>query len=107
MVDRPKLFLVKDGLPAIADSAEGVLGKHFSDPDSDPALLDKQSAIAPGQEYSEHDKRVAMGKRRAKTLTTQERAKGGRLGGRARANKLAPDIRRAIARKAARTRWGN
>jgi len=50
--------------------------------------------------------RSASGQRRAKTLTREERQKGGRRGGAERANKLAPDLREKIARNAALTRWG-
>jgi hypothetical protein len=35
------------------------------------------------------------------------RAKGGKVGGKARAKVLTPEKRREIARKAARSRWGN
>jgi hypothetical protein len=49
---------------------------------------------------------VALGKLRAKTLTTEERSKGGKVGGNARARALTKEQRQEIARKAAAARWG-
>jgi hypothetical protein len=53
---------------------------------------------------------VAMGKRRMKLLTPEQRkefaAQGAPLGGKARAESLTPQRRREIARKAAAARWG-
>ncbi|MFN7998328.1 MAG: hypothetical protein U0Q18_32200 [Bryobacteraceae bacterium] len=48
---------------------------------------------------------VALGKLRAKTMTVEDRAKGGRLGGKARAQALTKEQRQEIARKAAAARW--
>jgi hypothetical protein len=60
--------------------------------------------------YSEGVKKneaaVALGKLRAKTLTDEERSKGGRKGGRVRAERLTAARRKAIAQEAAKTRWG-
>jgi hypothetical protein len=44
---------------------------------------------------------------RAQSFTPEERKRGARRGGRARAAALAPDQRQTIARAAARTRWGS
>ena len=49
---------------------------------------------------------VALGKLRAKTLTNEERSKGGLAGGKARAAALTPRRRVEIAKKAAEARWG-
>lgn len=49
---------------------------------------------------------VSLGKLRAKTMTTEERSKGGKIGGKARARALTKEQRREIARKAAAARWG-
>jgi len=49
---------------------------------------------------------VALGKLRAKTLTNEERSKGGLVGGKARAAALTPKRRAEIAKKAAAARWG-
>ena len=49
---------------------------------------------------------VALGRLRAKTMTAEERAKGGRIGGKARARALTKEQRQEIARKAAAARWG-
>jgi hypothetical protein len=49
---------------------------------------------------------VALGKLRAKTLTAEERSKGGKIGGKARARALTKEQRQEIARKAAAARWG-
>ena len=48
---------------------------------------------------------VALGRLRAKTMTAEERAKGGRIGGKARARALTKEQRQEIARKAAAARW--
>ena len=48
---------------------------------------------------------VALGRLRAKTLTEEERRKGGKAGGPARAEALTAKRRREIARKAAAARW--
>ena len=49
---------------------------------------------------------VALGKLRAKTMTVEERSKGGKIGGKARARALTKEQRQEIARKAATARWG-
>jgi hypothetical protein len=49
---------------------------------------------------------VALGKLRAKTLTDEERSRGGQKGGRVRAERLTAARRKEIARKAAKARWG-
>jgi hypothetical protein len=92
-----------------------VLGKHAA-PSIDPTpsianVLAKQQDLPDGAAPStpvldKHAQRVALGKARAKTLTPAERQKGGRRGGEARANALAPDVRKRIARDAALVRWG-
>ena len=48
---------------------------------------------------------VALGKLRAKTLTNEERSKGGLVGGKARTAALTPMRRTEIAKKAAVKRW--
>jgi hypothetical protein len=49
---------------------------------------------------------VALGRLRAATMTTEERQKAGRAGGRARAKKLTKAARKEIAERAAAARWG-
>jgi hypothetical protein len=53
---------------------------------------------------------VALGKRRMKLISAEERAELGRKGGQAKVPKglasLSPKRRKEIARKAAETRWG-
>jgi hypothetical protein len=48
---------------------------------------------------------VALGKLRAKTLTDEERSRGGLKGGKTRAARLSPKRRKEIAQKAAKARW--
>ncbi len=54
---------------------------------------------------------VALGKRRMKLITAEERAEIGRKGGKAKVPKglakLSPERRSAIAKKAAAARWRN
>jgi hypothetical protein len=70
------------------------------------AVTDKIRAMAPKKKdltLREHLTRIApLG---AAALTQEERAKGGRRGGAARAEALSPAQRRAIAKKAAQARW--
>ena len=48
---------------------------------------------------------VALGKLRAKTLTNEERSRGGQKGGKTRAERLSTKRRKEIAQKAAKARW--
>jgi hypothetical protein len=50
--------------------------------------------------------RIATGDHEDTGSKTPNRAKGGKIGGRARAARLSADERVAIAKKAAKTRWG-
>jgi hypothetical protein len=50
--------------------------------------------------------RIATGEIEDNPSKAPNRAKGGKAGGKARANVLSNKRRREIARKAARTRWG-
>lgn len=50
--------------------------------------------------------RIATGEIEDKTSAVPNRAKGGKIGGRARADALSPDRKAEIARKAAKKRWG-
>ncbi len=50
--------------------------------------------------------RIATGEFEDTGGKTPNRAKGGKIGGRTRADRLSSDERAAIARKAAKTRWG-
>ncbi len=49
--------------------------------------------------------KIATGEIDETTSAAPERAKGGKIGGRARANRLTPQQRQEIARKAAKARW--
>ena len=51
--------------------------------------------------------RIATGQVEDIKGTAPNRAKGGKIGGKARAEKLSPSRRKEIAKKAARSRWGN
>lgn len=51
--------------------------------------------------------RIATGEIEDNKGVTPNRAKGGKVGGKARAAKLTPEKRKEIAKKAARSRWGN
>jgi len=51
--------------------------------------------------------KIATGEIEDTTGKSPNRAKGGKVGGRARAKVLTPEKRREIAKKAARSRWGN
>ena len=53
-----------------------------------------------------HVMRIATGEIEDTPSKAPNRAKGGRVGGRARADSLSPEKRREIARKAAKSRWG-
>ncbi len=51
--------------------------------------------------------KIATGETEDETISGKEYArKGGLIGGKARAEKLSPKKRKAIAKKAARARWG-
>ena len=50
--------------------------------------------------------RIAVGEIEDKKSNSPGRAKGGKAGGKARAEKLSPDERARIAKNAARARWG-
>ena len=50
--------------------------------------------------------RIATGEIEDSCGKAPNRAKGGRIGGKTRANKLSPEERAAIAKKAAGSRWG-
>jgi hypothetical protein len=58
------------------------------------------------EDVKKNEAAVALGKLRAKTLTDQERSRGGLKGGRARAERLTPARRKEIAQTAAKARWG-
>jgi hypothetical protein len=49
--------------------------------------------------------RIATGEIEDTPGKTPNRAKGGKIGGKSRAKALSPERRRAIAQKAARSRW--
>lgn len=51
--------------------------------------------------------RIATGEVEDAPGKAPNRAKGGKIGGKVRATKLAPAKRTSIARKAAESRWGN
>jgi hypothetical protein len=51
--------------------------------------------------------RIATGEIEDMRGKVPNRAKGGKVGGKARAAKLSPERRREIAVKAAKTRWGS
>lgn len=51
--------------------------------------------------------RIATGEIEDTKGRVPNRAKGGKAGGKARAVKLSPSKRKAIAKKAAESRWGN
>lgn len=51
--------------------------------------------------------RIATGEVEDKPSPAPNRAKGGRAGGQARAEKLSADKRKQIAKKASASRWGN
>jgi hypothetical protein len=51
--------------------------------------------------------RIATGEVEDKPSKSPNRAKGGRVGGLARAAKLSPGERKTIAKSAAESRWGN
>lgn len=50
--------------------------------------------------------RIATGEVEDALSKAPNRAKGGKIGGKARADKLSSDERTAIAKKAAKSRWG-
>ena len=54
-----------------------------------------------------HVMRIATGEIEEDRGKAPGRAKGGKAGGAARAKALDPDKRRAIAKKAAKSRWGS
>jgi hypothetical protein len=53
-----------------------------------------------------HVMRIATGEVEDKPSKTPLRANGGKVGGKARAEKLTPEQRKQIAEKAAKIRWG-
>jgi len=77
------------------------LGKHEK-----KARVNRLTSYTQNRLMAKNKAAVALGKLRAKTLTTEERSKGGKVGGNARARALTKEQRQEIARKAAAARWG-